>query len=116
MSDEILQQRTAQQNKALWVYFTRLAEELNNAGLDMRVVLKPQYSIPWTKDSIHDYLQLPIQKAMYGTDSTTFLHKIEQVDRIHEVLNRELGEKFGVDYIPFPSDQELELLKLKYKK
>ena len=42
-------QRTLQQNKALHKYFEILADTLNEAGLDARVVLKPEIEIPWTK-------------------------------------------------------------------
>lgn len=104
-------QRTQNQNSALWLWFTQLANALNESGKDMRVVLKPTYSIPWTKDSIHDHIWIPIQKAMYGTDSTTFLHKQEQIDKIHEVIMRELGEKHEIDYIPFPNDEDISPLK-----
>lgn len=113
MGEYINKQRTDQQNRALWLFFTMLADELNNAGLDMRKVLKPTYSIPWTKESIHDHIWLPIQKAMYGTDSTIFLHKIEQIDKIHSVIMRELGEKHGLEFIPFPVDMEKQLNELK---
>lgn len=106
MQPQTPKQRTEQQNRALWLFFTMLADELNNAGKDMRVVLKPTYSIPWTKESIHEHIWLPLQKAMYGTESTTFLHKSEQIDKIHEVIMRELGEKHHIDYIPFPVDEE----------
>jgi hypothetical protein len=114
---DIPKQRTYSQNRSLWLFMTMLAEELNNAGLDMRKVLKPTYNIPWTKESVHDHLWLPIQKAMYGTESTTFLHKQGQIDKIHTVITRELGEKFGLDYIPFPVDpiKQEELLKTTYR-
>lgn len=95
--------RTSQQNKALWKFLTLLADSLNESGKDMRVVLKPTYSIPWTKENCHDHLWIPLQKAMYGTDSTTELNKQEQITKIHEVIMRELGEKHGVEFIPFPS-------------
>lgn len=116
MSEHINKQRTDQQNRALYLFFTWLAETLNDSGKDMRVILKPQISIPWTKNSVHDYLWIPIQKLMYGTDSTTFLHKIEQIDKIHAVLMRELGEKHEIEYVPFPTDQQLAELKLRYRK
>jgi hypothetical protein len=99
-------QRTQSQNNALWLFFTLLAKELNEAGLDMRKVLKPTYNIPWTKDSIHDHIWIPFQKAMYKTNSTTFLHKQEQIDKLHETIMRELGEKHGVEFIPFPVDMQ----------
>lgn len=113
MSEHIDKQRTESQNNAMWLFMTQLAESLNNAGKDMRIVLKPTYSIPWTKDSVHDHLWIPLQKAMYGTDSTKFLHKIEQVDRIHEVIMREMGEKHQIEYIPWPNDPDPSPLKNK---
>ena len=113
MGEYIDKQRTGQQNRGMWKFMTMLAESLNDAGLDMRKVLKPAYSIPWTKENIHNHLWIPIQKAMYSTESTTLLHKIEQVSKVHEVLMRELGEKHGIDYIPFPSDDEKHYNELK---
>ncbi len=99
-------QRTIPQNNALWLFFTQLASTLNDAGLDMRKVLKPTYNIPWTKENVHDHIWIPFQKAMYGTNSTTFLHKQEQIDKLHETIMRELGEKHSVEYIPFPTSVE----------
>ena len=51
------------------------------------------------------------QKAMYKTESTTFLHKIDQIDKIRDVIMRELGQKFGVEDIPFPDDLDVAPLK-----
>lgn len=104
-------QRTENQNKALWLFFTQLAKELNDGGLDMRKVLKPTYNIPWNKDNVHDHIWIPIQEALYGTNSTTFLRKQEQIDKIHEVIMRELGEKHELEYIPFPNDEQIAPLK-----
>ena len=94
---------TDQQRKALWKFCELLAESLNEAGLDIRKVLKPTYNIPWTKDSVHDHLFIPIQKTMFGTDSFTKLTKQGQIKEIHKVIVRELGEKHGLENIPFPS-------------
>lgn len=55
---------TTQQRKGCWVYMEKKSEQLNDAGLEMRKVLKPEYFIPWTKDSFHDHVWIPIQKAM----------------------------------------------------
>lgn len=104
-------QRTEQQNRALWLWMTRLAKELNEAGLEPRKVLKPEYNLQWTKEMIHDNIWIPIQQALYGTNSTTFLRKQEQIDKIHEIITRELGEKFELEYIPFPNDEEIAVLK-----
>lgn len=106
--------RTQSQNSALWLFYEMLAKQLNEMGLDMRVVLKPSYNLLWTKDSIHDNLWIPFQKALYKTTSTTKLKKQEQIDKIHELLMRELGEKFGVEYVPFPVDELKQSQKLSY--
>jgi hypothetical protein len=96
-------QRTSQQNKAMWKYFEMLAKELNDAGLDQRVVLKLSVQIPWDKDDIHDRLWIPIQRAVVKTESTTELNK-QQVSEIFDILNRHLSEKFGIS-VQFPSNE-----------
>lgn len=99
--------RTLKQNSSLHLYCELLAEELNMAGLDMREVLKPSVDINWTSESVKEYLWRPIQKAMYQKQSTTELETAE-VSRVYEVLNRHLGEKFGI-HTPFPSIEETQL-------
>jgi hypothetical protein len=98
-------QRTIQQNRALHLYFQLLAERLNEAGLDMRVVLKPTVEIPWTKESVKDHLWRPVQEIYLRKDSTTEL-TTEEINKVYEVLNRFLGEKLGISE-PFPSIEQL---------
>lgn len=105
---------TESQRKSVWLFCTWLAKTLNEAGLDMRKVLKPTYNIPWTKENIHDHVWIPIQEAMYGTDSTKKLLKHEQIDAIVKVINRELGEKHSVEYLPFPVDLRKQHEKVSY--
>jgi hypothetical protein len=100
--------RTPKQNSGLWLYYDLKSQQLNDMGKDMRLVLKPHIKIPWTKQSFHDEIWIPIQKAMYGTDSTTELLKQEQIDSIHEVIERELGIAHHAEYIPFPSKYEVD--------
>lgn len=97
--------RTIQQNKALHLWFTMLSQELNDAGLDMRKTLKPEVDIPWTSQSIKEYLWRPVQLSQLQKQSTTDLSS-DEVDKVWETLNRHLGEKFGL-HVPFPSMDEL---------
>lgn len=99
-------QRTSQQNRALHKFYTLLSNELNTKGLDVRKVVKEGYDIWWTPEMVKEIIWRPFQKVKYGTDSTTFLTKHEQIDAIHEDIMRNLGEKFGVDYIDFPVDEQ----------
>lgn len=98
-------QRTQQQNKALHKYFECLAETLNDAGLDMKVVLKPSVAISWTKDTVKDYLWRPIQEAYIQEHSTTKL-TTKDINKMYDFLTRHLGEKFGV-FVEFPSSDIL---------
>jgi hypothetical protein len=101
---EIKQQRTPTQNNALHLYFTLLAEALNESGLDLRTTLKKDAMIPWNTYSVKEYLWRPIQKAMVQKGSTTELDKTNDITQVYETLNRHLGDKFGI-HVPFPSNE-----------
>jgi hypothetical protein len=89
----------------LHLYFQLLAERLNEAGLDMRTVLKPNVEIPWTKENVKDHLWRPVQEIYLRKDSTTEL-TTDEITKVYEVLNRFLREKLGISE-PFPSIEQL---------
>lgn len=97
-------QRTIQQNRALHLYFQLVADTLNDAGLDMRAVLKPEVEIPWSKTSVKEYLWRPVQKIQLGKRSTTEL-TTKDIDKIFDTINRHLANH-GV-HQPFPSIEEI---------
>lgn len=90
------------------LYFASLATELNDAGLDMRRMLKPSTAIPWNKYSVKEYLWKPIQLDMFNKESTTELIT-KEVAEVEQVLSRHLAEEHGI-HVPFPSIEE-EMLK-----
>jgi len=94
-------QRSPLQNNSLHKYLAMISEELNNAGLDMKKVLKPEVDIPWSTVSAKEYLWRPIQKVLTGKDSSTKPTTKDYV-LIADVLSRHLVEKFGV-FVPWPS-------------
>lgn len=107
-----IKQRTTKQNSALHKYFEMLANELNETGHDMRKTLKPEIEIPWTKESVKEFLYRPIMKAMYQKKSTTEL-STKELQSVAETLQKHLVEKLNID-LDFPSiesqtykDQEL---------
>ena len=100
---EVGKTRTTRQNSAIHVYFELLARALSEAGLDMRKTLKPGVEIPWSGNTVKDYLFRPIMKAQTGKDSTTEL-TTKEIDAVYDTLNRLLGEKFGVT-VGFPSNE-----------
>ena len=99
-------QRTSLQNRSLHLYFTMVADALNDAGLDLRKVLKESVDIPWTKYNVKEFLWKSVQELHFGTRSTTEL-TTKDIDKVYDTLNRFLGEKFGI-HVQFPSiDNEL---------
>lgn len=98
--------RSTQQNKALWKFFGQVADALTARGVTMRSVFQntTKFDIPPSKDNVHD-LWVYFQKALYSTESTRELKRREQIDRVHEVMMKNLGETFGIDYIDFPSEE-----------
>lgn len=104
--NEIKKQRTIAQNRACHLLFKFLSDELNNAGLDIRATLKPDFNLPWTPVLIKEILFRPIIKIMLGKQSTTQL-KTDEIDKIYDVIVRELGEKHGFECPDFPSIESL---------
>ena len=94
-------QRTLTQNRALHKYCSMLADALNDAGYDMKKVIKQEVDIPWSQQSAKEFLWRPIQKAVTGIDSTT-KPETSQYSAIYEVLNRHMAQKFGVS-VPWPT-------------
>lgn len=97
--------RTVKQNKALHLYFQLLADALNEAGFDIRKVVKDEIQLPWTKESVKTYLWKPAQKSMLGKDTTRLLSTTE-IDKVFDAVNRIVGERTGV-FVDFPSNEEL---------
>ena len=102
-----IEKRTSNQNNALWLYFTLVAESLNDAGYTVQIVLKEKIDLDWNKDLVSSLLWKPAQQALIGEKSTTKLKKLEDIDTIFEHLNRHISEKFGIA-VPFPSQEHLE--------
>lgn len=98
------EQRTGKQNRSLHLYFTHLAQTLNDAGLDIRATMKPEMDIPWTPILVKELLWRPVQKILLKKKSTTALTKNE-VNEVYEVVDKHLNERFGV-LVDFPRQCE----------
>lgn len=105
-NQEITKKRTSQQNRALHLSFSQLASVLVEAGLDVRTTLKSDFELPWSPELVKELLYRPVMKAYKKKNSTTKL-STKDIDQIYDIINRELGTKFGLEIPPFPS---IELL------
>jgi len=98
-------QRTLTQNKALHLWFRLLAETLNDAGLDMRRMIREDIDIPWTGPAVKEYLWRPIQQAMHQKKSTADANRVEYTE-VRDVLERHLGQRFGIQAPEWPKRKE----------
>lgn len=103
----IEEKRTGQQNKAMHLYFSMVAEALNDAGLDVKSVLEKQMEIPFTMLLVKELIWKRAQKSYLKKDSTTELKKQKDIDAVYDIVNRYLSQ-FGV-HIPFPDKEERAL-------
>ena len=94
-------QRTLQQNKALHKWLRMVSDTLNDAGLDMKTVLKPEVDIAWTPEMAKEYLWRPIQRVMTGEESTADAITTDY-DQIRLTITRHLGAKLGVTLPDWP--------------
>ena len=95
-------QRTTQQNKSLYKYFTEVSTECNNRGVDILMIADSLvgYKAPTTPEFIKETWKA-IQFTMYGTTSTRDLESTH-IDKIYDVMNLLFSEEFGVSQA-FPS-------------
>lgn len=106
---------TDNQRKAFHVGCEELANYFVAHGLDMKAVLKHDVDIPWTKESVKEFIFRPIMKAMYGYESHTELKKIEEVSQLWNVAMKHLGERrytnkegeeVVIEHMDFPNDKD----------
>lgn len=94
--------RTSKQNSSLHKYFTFIADELNELGMEFNYfgVSGKQLSMRYTPNIVKDYFWRPIQVTLFDIESTTKLNT-KQMNEIIDVITKFFAEK-GV-LIPFPS-------------
>lgn len=99
---------TSKQNRALHKWYTLLAHEMKEQGLDMRKVLKPSIEITPTLELVKDYIWRPIQIAKYNKVSVTEIDS-KELNGVYQDLDRFFLQKHKIN-LPFPSEDNLQLL------
>lgn len=102
---EIKKTRTLTQNNSLHLWFSQIAEALNEKHFDMRTIIRDEIAIEWSGYNVKEYLFRPLMKAKFGKKSTTQLFKSGEIDDIIDIITKVIAERTNgeVGYIPFPS-------------
>lgn len=98
--------RTGQQNRALHLDCALIAEKLESAGIDWKLLIKTDgVDVPVSTETVKEFLFRPVMKLLYGIESTKDLMKTEgQIEKIHETIMRTLGQKHGIEWHDFPTE------------
>lgn len=101
--------RTQAQSRAIHLYLTQVAKELERNGYTMQDVLERirKVEIMPTGNALKEVVWKPIQKILFNKKSTTELSKTEEIDKVYDVVNKWLAKEFDGLHIPFPSQEEL---------
>ena len=103
MKDDV---RTPPQNRSLHLWLERLADAMNDHGIDLACAMQLTADIPMTKENAKEVILRPIMHAMYPDVRSTRELTKEQLQLLYEVMNQWTSSRFGI-HIPFPSEEEL---------
>ena len=98
--------RTENQNRALHLWLTQIADELNANGITAQQIFSKPVEHFWTPELVKEMWR-KIQKAMFNERSTTKLKKTEQIDKIVDVFTKMIAERAQIQCPPFPSIENL---------
>ena len=96
--------RTTLQNRALHLYLTRLAEAMEECGMDMRTVVK--VPIKPTQANVKEEMLKPVMNALWPDIHSTTELSTAQIGELYEVMNRFTAERLHIS-VPFPSEDEI---------
>lgn len=89
--------RSIKQNRAAHLWFTHLADSLNDAGLEMKVVLAKRSEIWWTPEAIKEVLFKGVMRAMYPSKNSTTQLTTAEFSKVTESLQMLLARDYGLN-------------------
>ena len=103
---EIRETRSQKQNRALHLYFTLIAYQLNDLGLEFNYqgLSGSDFSLRYTADLVKNFIWRPIQLALFDIKSTTKIDTF-QINQVIDVITKFFGDKGIV--LEFPSIESL---------
>lgn len=96
--------RTDQQHKALFLWYSMIEREAENAGITFDNVIKHTHQLRVTRENLHE-IGKQLQKALWGTTSTKELEKVGQIEILEQHFV-DLFSKVGLELPPWPSQEK----------
>ena len=95
--------RTSLQNRSLHLYLTQVADELNEKGLTVQMVLAEAIERHWDMETVKHQIWQPLQQAIFGNIKTSEM-KTGAYGKVDLYFSHFLGSKFGI-HVPWPVDK-----------
>jgi len=98
--------RSSKQNSSLHLFFKKIADALNEQGQTwnyQHLITKQLIEVPFSLELIKEYIWKPIQKTLFGTDSTTKL-TTKEINEIVDVINLHFSKNFELTF-EFPHNE-----------
>jgi hypothetical protein len=95
--------RSKKQNNALHAWFAQIAKICQNQGVTFNLIISHTHDVEVTPTGVKGLWHV-LQKALYGTDTTTKLTKSGQIDTMIDHFCNLFGKE-GVELPPFPSEE-----------
>jgi len=100
-SEKIEPTRTDSQHGALFLWFSQIEREAENAGITWDMIIRHTHQLRITKEGLHGMCKT-LQKSLWNTASTKDLKRDEQIDIIIDHFV-DLFSKEGLELPRFPS-------------
>ena len=102
-----MSQRSTAQNRALHLWLSQIASELNASGQSLGDVILIRMPVAFTGSNLKDSVLKPYLSALYPDyDSTTQLSTTELIE-LCENLGLVIAERSGIEIPPFPSIESM---------
>jgi len=95
--------RTENQHNSLFLWFSQIEQEAENAGITWDRLARHTHQLKVTKENLHDACK-QLTKALWGINSTKKIKKIGHIDIIQQHFSDWFGKE-GLTLPPFPSDE-----------
>lgn len=100
---KLSKKRSVLQNRSLHLYFTQLAQTLNDNDLTVQLVLEQAIERHWCMETVKAQLWQPLQNSLYGDIKTSNMDT-KAYSKVDFYLSHFLSTKFGIS-VPFPSKE-----------
>ena len=99
--------RTNQQNRALHLWLSRLADELNGAGFSVNDKVVIHAEISFTKENLKESVFRPVMGALYPEVKSSAELSTTEIQNVYLHADKALSERTGIS-VPWPTQEQLD--------